>query len=61
MFVIVGLIVVGFASVISFLWLAQTVGGYNIELRRVIFVDVFALACLIIGAIAQFVMPYAAQ
>ena len=45
--------VAGFVSVISFLWLAWAVGGYNASLARVVVADVVALACLVIGMGAQ--------
>jgi hypothetical protein len=44
--------VVGFVSVVSFLWLASSVGGYNAAIGRVITADIVALACLIVGAAA---------
>ena len=37
---------VGFTSMISFLWIAWRVGGYNAEIRRVIVVDVVGIAAL---------------
>jgi hypothetical protein len=40
----------GFASVLSFLWLAWSVGGYNPQLARVVVADVVALASLAIGS-----------
>ena len=43
----------GLASVISFLYLAWTVGGYNAQLGRVYVADIIALACLVIGVVAQ--------
>ena len=45
--------VAGFISVVSFLWLAWAVGGYNASLARVVVADVVALACLVIGMGAQ--------
>jgi len=42
----------GFASVLSFLYLAWSVGGYNAQVARVFAADVVALASLIIGAAA---------
>jgi hypothetical protein len=42
--------VAGFASVISFLWLAWFVGGYNEHLGRVVAADIGALVCLGAGA-----------
>lgn len=43
----------GLASVLSFLWLAWSVGGCNERLRRVVLADVLALACLIVGSVAH--------
>jgi len=40
----------GFVSVVSFLWLAWSVGGYNAELNRVFVADLVALGCLVVGA-----------
>ena len=45
--------IAGFVSVISFLWLAWSVGGYNVQVGRVFSADVVALGCLVIGAIAH--------
>ena len=45
--------VAGFISVVSFLWLARSVGGYNASVARVVVADVVALACLVIGMAAQ--------
>ncbi len=42
--------IAGFASVVSFLWLAWSVGGYNAQVARVFMADIIALVCLIIGA-----------
>ncbi|MBX7219684.1 MAG: phosphopantetheine adenylyltransferase [Blastocatellia bacterium] len=39
----------GFVSVVSFLWLAWSVGGYNTQVGRVFMADVVALLCLGIG------------
>jgi len=43
---------VGFASVLSFLWLAWSSGGYNAAVTRVVAADVVALVSLVIGAVA---------
>lgn len=45
--------VAGFVSVISFLWLAWSVGGYNPQIARVVTADVVALVCLLAGAAAS--------
>jgi hypothetical protein len=42
----------GFISVLSFLYLAWAVGGYNDQVARVFVADIVALACLVIGGIA---------
>ncbi len=39
----------GFVSVIAFLWLAWSVGGYNAQVARVFIADIIALGCLLIG------------
>ena len=44
--------VLGFVSVVSFLWLASSVGGYNAAVGRIVTADVVALVCLVIGAAA---------
>lgn len=44
---------VGFISVVSFLALAWSVGGYNAQLARVCTADLIALACLVIGLVAH--------
>ncbi|MFM8780993.1 MAG: phosphopantetheine adenylyltransferase [Gemmatimonadota bacterium] len=45
--------VAGFVSVVSFLWLARSIGGYNASLARVVVADIAALVCLVIGMAAQ--------
>lgn len=40
----------GFVSVLSFMWLAWSVGGYNAQVARVFRADVLALACLVVGS-----------
>lgn len=44
--------IAGFVSVVSFLWLAWSVGGCNTQIARVFMADIVALACLIIGFVA---------
>jgi len=46
--------VAGFVSIVSFLWLATSVGGYNAEIGRVFVADLVALGCLIVGIAAYF-------
>ena len=44
--------IAGFVSVVSFLWLAWSVGGYNAQIARVFTADIVALVCLIVGFVA---------
>jgi len=46
-------LIAGFASVLSFLYLAWSVGNYNPQVSRVVVADVVALACLVIGSLAH--------
>lgn len=43
-------LVLGGFSVVSFLWLASSTGGFNAHLQRVVLADVLALLCLVAGA-----------
>jgi hypothetical protein len=45
-------LVAGFVSVLSFLYLAWSTGGYNAQVGRVFAADIVALACLVVGAAA---------
>ena len=45
-------LVLGFVSVVSFLWLARSVGGYNSQVKRVCAADGVALVGLVVGAAA---------
>jgi len=45
--------IAGFVSVVSFLGLARSVGGYNAEIGRVFTADIAALVCLVIGLAAR--------
>ena len=45
--------IAGFVSVVSFLWLAWSVGGYNTQVARVFVADIVALVCLTIGVAAH--------
>ncbi len=45
--------IAGFVSVVSFLWLAWSVGSYNAQVARVFRADIIALTCLVIGATAH--------
>ena len=44
----------GFVSVLSFLYLAWSAGGYNAQVGRVAAADVLALVCLVVGTAALF-------
>lgn len=46
-------LVAGFVSVVSFLYLAWSIGNYNAQVGRVFAADVVALLCLVIGAAAH--------
>ena len=43
----------GFISVLSFFYLAWSVGGYNAQVGRVVIADVVALVCLVVGGVAH--------
>jgi hypothetical protein len=45
--------IAGFASVLSFLYLTTSIGGYNAQISRVVIADVVALICLVVGAAAH--------
>ena len=45
-------LIAGAVSVISFLVIAGTVGGYNAGIARVVTADIVAVVCLLIGAFA---------
>ncbi len=44
-------LITGFVSVISFLYLAYSVGGYNDQVNRIVTADKAALVCLLVGSI----------
>ncbi|KAF0249603.1 MAG: hypothetical protein FD167_992 [bacterium] len=44
-------LITGFISVISFLWLAWSVGGYNGLIARIVIADVVALICLLTATV----------
>jgi hypothetical protein len=48
--------IAGFISVISFLWLAWSVGGYNAQVGRVFIADIVALVCLVLGFVVYVAM-----
>jgi len=43
----------GFISVLSFLYIAWSVGSYNGQIGRVFLADVVALGCLVVGGLAH--------
>jgi hypothetical protein len=45
--------VAALVSVVSFLWLARSTGGYNAPIARVVAADVIALVCIIAGGSAH--------
>jgi hypothetical protein len=45
-------LVAGFVSVVSFLFLAATVGSFNEQINRVVIADKVAVICLVVGAVA---------
>lgn len=47
----------GFVSVVAFLYLAWSVGGYNAQVGRVFIADVVALVCLIAGSLVHAFLP----
>ena len=45
-------LITGFVIVVSFLYLAYSVGGYNDQVNRIVTADKVALVCLLVGSIA---------
>jgi hypothetical protein len=45
--------VAGFVSVLSFFWIAWSVGGYNDSVARIVAGDVVAFVSLVIGGVAR--------
>jgi hypothetical protein len=45
-------LITGFVSVVSFLYLAYSVGGYNDQVSRIVTADKAAIVCLLVGSIA---------
>ena len=45
-------LITGFVSVVSFLYLAYSVGGYNDQVNRIVTADKAAIVCLLMGSIA---------
>lgn len=52
-------LVAGFVSVLSFLWLAWSVGDYNSKIVRVVLADGVAMACLIVAAAGKIYLAVA--
>lgn len=52
-------LLMGFVSVLSFLGLARSAGGYNASIGRIVAADIVALIALVLGAIA-YLLPRAA-
>lgn len=50
--------IAGFTSVVTFFWLAWSVGGYNAQVARVIMADIVALACLVVGVAGHVYVQY---
>ncbi len=48
--------VAGFFSVVSFLYLARSVGSYNAQISRVVIADILALICLVVGSVAHTIL-----
>jgi hypothetical protein len=48
--------IAGFVSVVSFIWLAWSIGGYNQHVARVFTVDIVALICLVAGAMSYAIL-----
>lgn len=51
----------GLVSVISFLWLAWAVGGYNAQIARIVVADFVALGCLLAAVAAYAIAARSAQ
>ena len=45
-------LITGFVSVVYFLYLAYSVGGYNDQVNRIVTADKAAIVCLLMGSIA---------
>ena len=50
--------IAGFTSVVTFFWLAWSVGGYNAQVARVVRADIVALACLVVGVAGHVYVQY---
>jgi hypothetical protein len=45
-------LIAGFLSVVSFLYLSYTVGGYNEQVNRIVIADKVAFVCLVVALIS---------
>jgi hypothetical protein len=48
-------LIAGFLSVVSFLYLSYTVGGYNEQVNRIVIADKIALVCLVVALVSYLV------
>jgi hypothetical protein len=48
-------LIAGFLSVVSFLYLSYTVGGYNEQVNRIVIADKMALVCLVVALVSYLV------
>jgi hypothetical protein len=48
-------LIAGFLSVVSFLYLSYTVGGYNEQVNRIVIADKIALVCLVVALVSYIV------
>jgi hypothetical protein len=48
-------LIAGFLSVVSFLYLSYTVGGYNEQVNRIVIADKAAFVCLVVALVSYLV------
>jgi hypothetical protein len=48
-------LIAGFLSVVSFLYLSYTVGGYNEQVNRIVIADKVALVCIVVALVSYLV------
>ena len=48
-------LIAGFLSVVSFLYLSYSVGGYNEQVNRIVIADEVALVCLVVALVSYLV------
>jgi apolipoprotein N-acyltransferase len=46
----------GGVSVLSFIWIALSVGGYNNAIHKVVVADIVALICIVVAAVLHFAL-----